>query len=152
MSIIKYSSLVLLTFISSLCIAQTPIGSVQEGPSVHTPESQLALVQQARVALPAHITGDKIFVGLFKDIPQTTSKKAPVIVFMHGSSGLALPAIEQWQRWLAQLGYASIAPDSFALAKRLTYKSPVDVATYERIHELRLSEIAPTVEALKSRS
>jgi hypothetical protein len=32
----------------------------------------------------------------------------------------------------------------------LTYKSPVDLVTYERIHALRLSEIAPTVAALQS--
>jgi hypothetical protein len=72
----------------------------------------------------------------------------PVVVFLHGSSGLGLAAIGEWQRWLATQGIASIAPDSFALAGRLTYKSPVDKAVYERVHALRASEVAPTVAAL----
>ncbi len=133
-----------------LSFAQTPLGSVQEGGWVHTTESLKAVVQNAQIALPAQATGKDIFTGLLKNAPATTGVKVPVIVFMHGSSGLALPAIAQWQLWLAKLGYASIAPDSFALAGRLTYKSPVDLVTYERVHELRMAEIAPTVTALQS--
>jgi len=60
---------------------------------------------------------------------------------MHGSSGLA-PAIKEFQAWLAdELGAASVAPDSLAIPDRLTYVSPVDVATYERVHALRLAEL-----------
>jgi dienelactone hydrolase len=135
---------------SAVCLAQTPVGSVQDGPWVHTAESLKAVAQNARIALPAKATGKDIYTGLLKNAPATTGSKMPVIVFMHGSSGLSLAAIAQWQLWLAKLGYASIAPDSFALAGRLTYKSPVDLVTYERVHDLRMAEIAPTVAALQS--
>jgi hypothetical protein len=50
------------------------------------------------------------------------------------------------------MGWASLAPDSFALAGRVTYKSPIDKDSYERIHALRATEIAPAVAALKSQS
>jgi dienelactone hydrolase len=117
---------------------------------VHTAESLKAVSQNAQIALPAKATGKDIYTGLLKNAPATTGTKVPVIVFMHGSSGLSLAAIAQWQLWLAKLGYASIAPDSFALAGRLTYKSPVDLVTYERVHAMRTAEIAPTLAALQS--
>lgn len=126
--------------------AATPAGEVKEGPSAHTPESQRQLVREAQVALPA-ATGAAYF-GKFKDVPAAATTRVPVVVFLHGSSGLGLAAIGEWQRWLASLGIASIAPDSFQLPGRLTYKSPVDKAVYERVHALRLSEVAPTVAAL----
>jgi dienelactone hydrolase len=75
-----------------------------------------------------------------------------VVVFLHGSSGLGLKAIGEWQQWLCGLGYASVAPDSFALAGRVTYKSPIDKDSYEKIHALRASEIRPTLDALRSQS
>jgi hypothetical protein len=152
MNIFRLFLTVLVCATSGLCSAQTPVGSVEDGPTTHTPQSLQSLVQQATVALPAKATGKDVFTGKFKDIPTLTGSKVPVIVFLHGSSGLGLAAIAQWQLWLAKLGYASIAPDSFALEKRLTYKSPVDLITYERVHAMRLSEIAPTVAALQTAS
>jgi dienelactone hydrolase len=149
MNIIRnFIATVLLTS-SAIGLAQTPVGSVQAGPWMHTAESLKAVAQNAQIALPAKATGKDIYTGLLKNAPATTGAKAPVIIFMHGSSGLSLTAIAQWQLWLAKLGYASIAPDSFALAGRLTYKSPVDLVTYERVHDLRMAEIAPTVAALQ---
>ena len=53
--------------------------------------------------------------GKFQDSPRTSGARVPVVVFMHGSSGLGLKAIGEWQQWLASLGWASLAPDSFAL-------------------------------------
>jgi hypothetical protein len=47
------------------------------------------------------------------------------------------------------LGIASVAPDSFALPDRITYTSPIPRQTYEQIHALRSSEIAPVIEALR---
>jgi dienelactone hydrolase len=93
-----------------------------------------------------------MFCGKFKDIPKLSGRQVPVLVFLHGSSGLGLKAIGEWQQWLAGLGYASIAPDSFALANHVTYKSPIDKASYERIHALRASEIAPALSALRSQA
>jgi dienelactone hydrolase len=126
--------------------ASTPAGEVKEGPSTHTADSLRALVREAQVALPA--ASGAAFFGKFKDAPASATTRVPVVVFLHGSSGLGLAAIGEWQRWLAGQGIASIAPDSFQLAGRLTYKSPVDKAIYERVHALRQSEIGPTVAAL----
>jgi dienelactone hydrolase len=74
------------------------------------------------------------------------------VLFLHGSSGLGLAAIGEWQRWLAANGIATMAPDSFALPGRLTYKSPVDKDVYERIHTLRASEITVALTALRATS
>lgn len=128
--------------------AAAPKGEVTEGPSVHSAESLRKLIQEAQVALPAVATGGVPYFGKFKDLPAGSTTRVPVVVFLHGSSGLGLKAIGEWQQWLALQGIASIAPDSFALAGRLSYKSPVDRATYERVHALRLSEVAPSVAAL----
>jgi dienelactone hydrolase len=129
-------------------VLAAPKGEVTEGPSTHTAASLRDLVANAQVSLPAAATGGAAFNGKFKDIPATATMRVPVVVFLHGSSGLGLKAIGDWQQWLATQGIASVAPDSFALPMRLTYKSPVDKATYERIHALRSSEIDPTVAAL----
>jgi dienelactone hydrolase len=141
----------LLCGFAQLAVAQPPPppppkGEVTEGATSHTAASLLALVQQAQVSLPA--SSGATYFGKMKDIPSTASKPVPVVIFLHGSSGLA-PAIAEWQRWLAGMGIASVAPDSFVLAGRLTYKSPVDKATYERIHSLRGSEIEPILQALR---
>ncbi len=150
---------VLLGLSSLAAVAQTatapapaPKGEIMGSAWVHTAESLLASAQQADVVLPAKATGGAIFKGKLKDIPKLSGGKVPVVVFMHGSSGLALKAIGEWQQWLAGLGYASVAPDSFSLPNRVTYKSPIDVDSYERVHALRGSEIAPTVQALKSQT
>jgi dienelactone hydrolase len=129
-------------------VLAAPKGEVTEGPSTHTAASLRDLVANAQVSLPAAANGGTAFNGKFKDIPATATARVPVVVFLHGSSGLGLKAIADWQQWLATQGIASVAPDSFALPARLTYKSPVDKATYERIHALRGSEIDPTVAAL----
>ncbi len=143
-----------LTIASASAAAQptVPSGEVKGDAWAHTKDSLTAAVQQADVCLPAAATGDAPFCGKFKDIPKVTGKQVPVLVFLHGSSGLGLKAIGEWQQWLAGLGYASIAPNSFALTGRVTYKSPIDKESYERIHALRASEIAPTLAALKSQT
>lgn len=129
-----------------------PHGELQGNAWAHTKESLAAAVQHADVCLPPAATGGTTFCGKFKDIPKLSGKRVPVVVFLHGSSGLALKAIGEWQQWLASLGYASIAPDSFALAGRVTYTSPIDKDSYERILALRASEIAPTLAALRNQA
>ncbi|MHA7599491.1 dienelactone hydrolase family protein [Alicycliphilus sp. T452] len=134
--------------------AQTPAPAAPQGQIsgsawAHTPESLVQLVQQAQVAIPARATGGDAFFGLLKDAPSSASgQKVPVVVFLHGSSGLGLAAIGDYQRWLATLGVASVAPNSFALPDHVTYKSPIAKADYERIHALRESEVAPTLKAV----
>jgi dienelactone hydrolase len=130
--------------------AGAPVGEVKEGADRHTAASGAAVVSQAKVALPAAATGGAVWYGAWRDLPASGLKPVPVVVFLHGSSGLKLKAIEEWQRWLATQGVASVAPDSFALPGRLTYTSPVGKAVYERIHALRGSEIDLTLAALRS--
>ena len=129
-----------------------PAGELKGSAWVHTRESLAATVQQADVCLPPAATGAATFCGKFNSIPPLSGRRVPVVVFLHGSSGLGLKAIGEWQQWLASLGYASIAPDSFALADRVTYKSPIDKESYERIHALRATEIAPALAALRGQS
>jgi len=130
--------------------ASAPSGEISGSAWQHSADSALATVREADVFLPPLATGGAAFAGKFKDLPPTSGRKVPVVVFLHGSSGLGSAAIAEFQRWLGSLDVASVAPNSFALAGRVTYKSPIDKASYERIHALRASEIGPAVEALKS--
>ena len=141
-----------LTLGAAAAMAQpaAPKGEIMGTAWEHTASSLSGVVQQADVVLPPAATGGTVFVGKFKDVPATARARVPVVLFLHGSSGLGLKAIGEWQLWLAAQGVASIAPDSFALPGHVTYKSPIDVDSYERIHALRASEIAPTLAALKT--
>lgn len=147
-----------LVLASALCLAgpvsahvTVPAGEVKGSAWVHTVTSLAGSAQQADVVLPTEATGGAIFSGKFKDLPTAMKgRKVPVVVFLHGSSGLALKAIAEWQQWLARQGIASMAPDSFALPDHVTYKSPISKSDYERIHALRASEIAPALQALQS--
>ena len=129
--------------------AQTPQGVIKGSALVHTAESAKAVVAGAQVALPASVTGGLPFAGPFRSLPTNTQGRVPVVVFLHGSSGLKLAAILEWQQWLASQGVASIAPDSFGLPDRLTYSSPIAKDTYEKVHALRASEIGMAVAALQ---
>lgn len=125
-------------------------GEIKGSAWAHTSASLQALVQNAAVVLPAQATGADIFAGKWADAPRSAKARVPVVLFLHGSSGLGLKAIGQWQHWLATQGIASVAPDSFALPGRITYKSPIDKASYERLHALRASEIAPALAAIQA--
>jgi len=140
----------LLAGFAALVAAQAPAaGQIKGDAWVHTAASLADSVRQGQLVLPAAATGGTAFVGKFKDAP-ATSGRVPVVLFLHGSSGLGLKAIGEWQQWLAGQGIASLAPDSFALPGHVTYTSPIDKASYERIHALRASEIAPALQALKA--
>ena len=147
---IQQLSLALALFISiSGALAQTPKGEIKAGPLTHTQESMQGLVNESQVAFPSQLTGKAIYVGPYKSAPSLSNTKVPVVLFMHGSSGLGLKAIADWQQWLASMGIASMAPNSFALADRLTYTSPIDKDTYEKLHAFRASEIEITLKALQ---
>lgn len=140
----------LLAVLSAHVAAQTPAGQIKGEAWAHTPASLAASLQQADLVLPGAATGGAVFVGKFKDAPSQVIGRVPVVLFLHGSSGLGLKAIGEWQQWLAAQGIASLAPDSFALPGRVTYSSPIDKASYERLHALRASEIAPALKALQA--
>lgn len=117
---------------------------------LHTSESAQKGVAQAQIALPKNVTGGDIYVGLFKDAPKTQAK-APVVVFLHGSSGINNKiGLDKWQEWLAKEGIASFMFDSMTLENRITYKSPADKEIYEKVHSLRSSEIKIALDALKN--
>lgn len=132
----------------ALLAAAAPVGQIKGSAVQHTLASADGVVQRAAVVLPASATGAGVYVGTFADAPKDAKARVPVVVFLHGSSGLSLKAIGEWQLWLASLGVASMAPDSFALPDRLTYTSPVSKAIYEQIHALRASEIPLALKAL----
>lgn len=121
--------------------ANVPVGEVKGSATRHDAASLAGLVSRAQVALPAGVAGNAPWFGRWATLPPDLKGPVPVVLFLHGSSGLGLRAIEEWQRWLAERGVASVAPDSFALPDRLTYTSPVSTDVYERIHALRASEI-----------
>ncbi|MBL8361187.1 MAG: alpha/beta hydrolase [Rubrivivax sp.] len=129
--------------------APTPQGEVKGDAWVHTPESLRTSAELAAVVLPARVTGGAPYTGKLKDAPAGNGQRVAVVLFLHGSSGLGLKAIGEWQQWLATMGIASVAPDSFTLPGHVTYKSPIDKASYERIHALRASEIRPALEAIR---
>lgn len=139
----------LLAATQAWCQAPAPQGEIKGQAIVHTPESTRAAIANGALVLPAAATGGAVFTGAFKDAPRETRARVPVVVFLHGSSGLGLKAIGEWQQWLATMGIASFAPDSFALPGRVTYTSPVGKDFYEKIHALRGSEITLAVQALK---
>lgn len=130
--------------------ASTPVGQTKGRALAHTAESARDVVARGALVLPARVTGGAVYAGPLKDAPVMVRGRAPVVVFMHGSSGLGLKAIGEWQQWLAGLGIASFAPDSFALPDRLTYTSPIDKDTYEGIHALRLSEVVLALRAVQA--
>ncbi|WP_316172757.1 MULTISPECIES: hypothetical protein [unclassified Bradyrhizobium] len=100
----------------------------------------------ANLVLPATLAGGRRWEGRAEDAPDVIGI-APLVIVMHGSSGVA-PAVKEFQAWLAdELGVASVAPDSLAIPDRLTYTSPVDVATYEHVHALRLAELENALKA-----
>lgn len=140
-----------LALISPFAWAQTaPTGEVKGTAAVHTAESARAVMDGAHLVLPASVTGGALYKGPLRDAPVQVRERAPVVIFLHGSSGLGLKAIGEWQQWLAEMGIASVAPDSFALPDRITYKSPVPKDVYEKIHALRVSEISLAVAAVSA--
>ena len=130
---------------------QAPRGEIKGSATQHTPESLSLAISGAALVLPAAATGGATYTGKFADAPPASSR-VPVVVFLHGSSGLGLKAIGEWQQRLATLGIASIAPDSFTLPERLTYSSPIEKDVYERIHALRASEIDAAFDAVSKTS
>jgi dienelactone hydrolase len=114
-----------------------------------TPGNLAATFARANLVLPASLTGGERWQGVPSAAPAVNGK-APLVILLHGSSGVA-PAVKDFQVWLADtLGLASVAPDSLAIEGRLTYVSPVSVEIYERVHALRLAELDYALEASKA--
>ena len=69
-------------------------------------QSLAASTAQADGKPSAEVTGSAVWRGKMKDVPPLHSARVPVVLFMHGSSGLGLKAIGEWQLWLRLLGIA----------------------------------------------
>ena len=110
-------------------------------------------VAKADVSLPSGLVGTGILQGKLDALLETSYKstrRVPVVVFLHGSSGLN-DDIRRLLKWMAEdLSVASVAPDSFAVPGRTTYTSPTSKTIYEEIHALRESEIRLTLGVLST--
>lgn len=132
---------------AAAAVAMAPKGRIQGHATQHTRSSLQAAVQRAWLTLPASVTGGAVYAGLLQDAPAAQAK-APVVVFVHGSSGVA-PAVKEWMLWVAQTqGAAAVAVDSMQLPGRIVYQSPIAKADYEKVHALRATELRAALAAL----
>lgn len=126
---------------------KVPQGSIKGSVKAHTSDSLQKTLEHAWVSLPASVTGGAPYHGVYSQAP-VAKAKAPVVVFVHGSSGVN-PAIKEWQKWAAEsLGIASFTADSMQTKDRMTYKSPVAKADYEIVHSMRSAELTAAIAAL----
>ena len=89
------------------------------------------LVLQKRGKMPDQMISDtwksaKVFVpGLsesevkFNEVPKET-KKHPVVIFMHGCGGINESTL-RWGKFLSELGYIAVFPNSYAISGREKY-------------------------------
>ncbi|RAX56406.1 hypothetical protein CCZ01_09600 [Helicobacter monodelphidis] len=141
-------TLIFVFLLTGMSYAQEGKGQIFGTQTQHTTQSLKSTMDYAWVTLPAKATGRKPFSGFLKDIPNTKGK-VPVVIFMHGSSGIN-DAIKQWQQWAAQtMQIATITPDSMRLEDRMTYQSPIPKEEYEKIHTLRQSELQNAIQVTK---
>lgn len=149
----RLAGVIVLATLAGPGLAEAPKGEVK-GSNLEPNSANLALTwSEAQVVLPKGLAGGDVWAGPAKALPSLpTARLHPLVVFMHGSSGVA-GFVTEYQKWLAEgLGLASVAPNSMAIADRLTYKSPVGKDVYERVHALRLAELETALkEAAKIR-
>ncbi len=132
--------------VASAAFAADKPGEIKGTMLEPSPDNLALTWAKANLVLPAMLVGGRRWEGHAEEAPDVIGI-APLVIVMHGSSGVA-PAVKEFQVWLAdELGVASVAPDSLAIPDRLTYTSPVDVDTYERVHALRLAELDHAVKA-----
>lgn len=139
----------LLAVVAAPASAEDKPGDIKGTTLDPTVDNLAATWRKANLVLPAALTRRERWQGVPSAAPEV-SGKAPLVVLLHGSSGV-VPAIKDFQVWLADtLGLASVAPDSLAIEGRLTYVSPIPVELYERVHALRSAELALALEASKA--
>ncbi|HZR87217.1 MAG TPA: hypothetical protein VFB02_10445 [Bradyrhizobium sp.] len=124
-------------------------GTIKGSTLSPTPANLALTWDRAHLVLPAGLAAGKRWQGAPAMAPEIAGK-APLVILLHGSSGIA-PAVTEFQNWLADaLGVASVAPDSLAIPDRLTYTSPVGKDIYERVHALRLAELEHALQASRA--
>ena len=87
--------------------------------------------------------------GFIKKYPNFKSNyKIPTVVFIHGSGDFIGGDI--YRRLIVEEAkFAFIAPNSYAVKNRPTYKSPAPLKEYMKVHKIRQAEISYTVNRLK---
>ncbi len=74
--------------------------------------------------------------------------KLPIVLYMHGSSGLYTGDV--YRKYIVEkVGAIFFAPNSFKIQNRPTYKSPVKEKVYKKVHKIRLAEISYNIIQLK---
>lgn len=122
-------------------------GSLQGSVDKHSLETLTATWLNAYVTFP-NIEGGTPKTGLLTDFAKEVHRY-PVVMFMHGSSGLNAQ-IKAFAYWLSDaLRIACIVPDSMQTKDRLTYTSPVPAEDYEKIHTMRLEELELAMTEIK---
>ena len=115
-------------------------GTVSGSWSSHSPQTLEATLRNAFLALPGG------WEGTLAEAPAAPGRH-PVMIFMHGSSGIN-EAAKIFGRRLAERGIAFLAPNGMATPGRLAYTSPVSPEIYEKVHAMRSAELDRALEAL----
>ncbi len=113
--------------------------------SVHTGPTLLSTWNNAYVVLPRD--GDKPLETRLNEA--ASDRPHPVLLMMHGSSGITAQ-LKTFAYWLADaLRIASVFPDSMQVENRLAYASPAPVEIYEQVHLMRSLELDFAIRHLK---
>lgn len=122
-----------------------PLALVAQAPLVAAP----ALLE-ADLAIPAHWCGGDVYAGPASLAPSVSvTKPSPVVIFLHGSSGLN-DSTRSWQRWLAkELRLPSLAPNGLVVPGRIRYQSPAAKEVYELVHTARATELQAALACLR---
>lgn len=120
-------------------------GTMSGTADQHTPESLARTFERGFYVAPWGI-----YEGPLNEFPKEKihQEEEPLVLFAHGSSGIGEP-LKAFARWVASLGIGFLAPNSFELADRITYTSPVSRENYERVHALRSQELANASQRLE---
>ena len=119
-------------------------GTVSGSWSSHSPQTLEATIRNAFLALPGG------WEGTLAEAPAAPGRH-PVMIFMHGSSGIN-EAAKIFGRRLAERGIVFLAPNGMATPGRLAYTSPVSPQIYEKVHAMRSAELDRALDALPSLS
>lgn len=83
----------------------------------------------------------------------TLDKKYPVVIYMHGCTGITNQNDVAWAKYIAEMNFVVIVPDSMARKGRLSNCDPRqrgNVATFPQAHDYRQEEIKFALSQLKS--
>ena len=117
-------------------------------------------LNRSLVGIPgAMLASGKDYYGHYEELKKLdfiSGKKAPVVVYMHGS-GQAIdrsgdfPKLKWdygYAEWITQAGYIFVGPDSYGFKNRPSFSSPVPKEFYEEVHNIRQAEVAQAATSL----